>query len=185
MLGQGCRNASPETRQSRVDGILPRRGGGNKAEVYLPPKSLLYSLVLALAPGRLRIRFLLFKIPSSSFIHTSDQGQGNLGAGFRSDPHLLYLHQTLVKSFSLKTKRSRRRGVKKSSTVPVRFCIRRHNTWYTLVNMREESSTFIDMLGHYRAYSSSEIRDSPSTVHQAPFLYTESQQVCLLIAVIF
>lgn len=86
MLGQGCRNASPETRQSRVDGIFPRRGGGNRAEVYLPPESLLYSL--ALAPGRLRIRFLLFKVPSYSFIHTSDQGQGNLGAGFRSDPCL-------------------------------------------------------------------------------------------------
>lgn len=72
-----------------------------KAEVYLPSKSLLCSLVLALAPGRLRIRFPLFKSPSSSFIRTSDQGQGSLGAGFRSDPRLLCLHQTLVKSSSV------------------------------------------------------------------------------------
>lgn len=91
MLGQGCRNASLGTRQSRVDGILPRRGGGSRAEVYLPPKSLLRSPVLALAPGRLRIGFPLFKSPSSSFIHMSDQGQGSLGAGFRSDSRLLYL----------------------------------------------------------------------------------------------
>lgn len=106
MLGQGCRNASPGTRQSRVDGILPRRGGGSRAEVYLPPKSLLCSLVLALAPGRLQIRFPLFKSPSSSFIHTSDQGQGSLGAGFRSDPCLLYLNQAPVKSNSVYKKKS-------------------------------------------------------------------------------
>lgn len=123
MLGQGCRNASPGTRQSRVDGILPRRGGGSRAEVYLPPKSLLLSLVLALAPARLRIGFPLFKSPSSSFIHTSDQGQGSLGAGFRSDSRVRYLDQTLVKSTGKKKNDQGGEALQKSSPMAGRFCL--------------------------------------------------------------
>lgn len=114
-------------------------------EVYLPPKSLLCSLVLALAPGRLRIRFLLFKSPSSSFIHMSDQGQGSLGAGFRSDPRLLYLDQTLVKSKPILSARKKKKnqGDEEIQYNASQILLRRLNTWCTLGNMREESSILL------------------------------------------